>query len=65
MMRTAMNKKASLNYGPQNSINFTSLGIGAHSKSIYRSVNRNVLCESAHKSVTRSSQICFNITRTF
>ena len=55
MMRTVMNKKASLNYGQQNSINFTSLGIGAHSKSLYRSVKRNVLCEFANTNVTRTS----------
>lgn len=42
-MRTVKNKKSSLIYGAQTSINFTSLGIGSHNKSLYRSVKRRVL----------------------
>ena len=43
-MRTVANQKSSLIYGAQNSINFTSLGIGAHNKALYRTVRRQVLC---------------------
>ena len=41
-MRSSMNIKSNLNYGPQASINFTCLGVGGHSRFVRRAIKHNV-----------------------
>ena len=61
-MRTSMNLKSNLNYGPQASINFTSLGVGGHSRFVRRAIKRYTCPQNCQRETTCNvygKDVCF------